>query len=191
MIRPELVCIGASAGGVSALQKILTGFKTSISVPIVVVQHMAESSRINLDMVFGTSFNGLLKEPIDKEVVMPGTVYFAPSGYHLLLEKDLSLSLSQDEPINFARPSIDVFMESAALALGPKVCGVLLTGASSDGAIGMKEIKAAGGYTIVQDPQTAEIKMMPQSALDIMDPDRILRLEEIPAEIQKLLLGNI
>ena len=186
-MRPSVICIGASAGGVPAIQKLLAGFKEPVPVPIVIVQHIAHSTGIDLGMVFGQHYKGKLVEAIDKQTLEPGTVYFAPSSYHLLFEKDASLSLSQDEPVNFARPSIDVSMESAALSLGTKVMGVLLTGANSDGALGMKAIQDVGGYTIVQDPKTAEVSTMPQSALELIKPNRVTQLEQMADYITQLL----
>lgn len=182
----RMICIGASAGGISALQQLLTHFDKHFTIPIVVVQHISRSSEIDLDLVFGRFFSGEVREARDKEIILPNHVYFAPSAYHLLMEPDWTLSLSQDDPVNYSRPSIDVFMESAAEILGSGLCGVLLTGANNDGARGIKCIQENGGVTIVQDPATAESFMMPQAALNLMTPDFVLPLKGIGDQIVKL-----
>jgi two-component system chemotaxis response regulator CheB len=115
----------------------------------------------------------------DKEWIKPGVIYFAASGYHLSVEKNFSFSLSVEDPQSFARPSIDVLMQSAADAYGNKLAGVLLTGANHDGAAGLACIKKAGGLCVVQDPQEAEVATMPQAAINLFKPDVVLKLNEI------------
>ena len=111
----------------------------------------------------------------------PGTLYIAPPGYHLLLEADRSFSLSCDAPEHFSRPSIDVLMESAADALGPRLAAVLLTGANHDGAAGMAKVGRLGGLTVVQDPDEALFPEMPRAALALRAPDFVLPLQQIQA----------
>jgi two-component system chemotaxis response regulator CheB len=120
-----------------------------------------------------------VREAGDKEEIIPGTLYFAPAGYHLLLENDRSFSLSCDAPVHFARPAIDIMMETAAEVYGARLAGVLLTGANEDGAQGMAAIGRAGGMTVVQDPQEASVDVMPLEAIRIRPPDLILPLEQI------------
>lgn len=182
----RMVCIGASAGGIQAIQQVLADLQSRTNVPIVVIQHISRSHEINLPMIFGRFYSGEIIEPGDKEDILPGRVYFAPSGYHLLMERDWTFSLSQEDPVNYSRPSIDVFMESAAEIVGAGLCGILLTGANNDGAFGIKCVHECGGVTIVQDPRTAEANTMPQSALDIVRPDFVLPLNGIGDQIVKL-----
>jgi two-component system chemotaxis response regulator CheB len=186
----KMVCIGCSAGGISALQTLLSNLKRPLKAPLVIVQHITNSVGIDLKLVFGRFYKGPVYEVIDKMEPQKGEVYFAPPGYHLLLEKDQTFSLSQDEPVRFARPSIDVFMESAVYVYGSELCGVLLTGANNDGAEGMSMIHEAGGVTIVQDPQDAEASMMPQSAIDLLRPTFVLPLKDISDRIEKLMESN-
>ncbi|HEY1231441.1 MAG TPA: chemotaxis protein CheB, partial [Ramlibacter sp.] len=120
-----------------------------------------------------------VKEASDKEAIEPGTVYFAGSGYHLSVERDFTFSLSCEPPVHFARPAIDVLMESSADAYGPGLVGILLTGANHDGAAGMAYIHANGGLTIVQDPDDAQVATMPKSAIDRFSPHLILPLAGI------------
>jgi two-component system chemotaxis response regulator CheB len=111
--------------------------------------------------------------------VIPGTLYFAPAGYHLLLENERSFSLSCDAPLHFARPAIDITMESAADVYGPRLVGMLLTGANDDGAQGMAAIGKADGLTVVQDPEEANVGVMPLEAIRARQPDLVLPLEHI------------
>jgi len=106
-------------------------------------------------------------------------VYIAPANYHLMIENNKTFSLTIDEYVNFARPSIDVLFESAADAYKNKLIGIVLTGSNNDGAKGIKRVKEYGGLAIVQDPETAESPTMPASAIAAVQPDYILSLEKI------------
>jgi two-component system, chemotaxis family, protein-glutamate methylesterase/glutaminase len=184
------IFIGTSAGGVQALQKIFSLLENNFTIPIAIVQHMPPSMNINLKLVFGSFTKLNLVEVSDKLPMQPGSIYFSPASYHTYLEKDCSFSLSLDEPVHFARPSIDVFFESVADSYGSNACAILLTGANADGAKGIYEVQKSGGLTIVQDPKTAEVTMMPLSALAIMQPDHLASLEEIASLLNQLSLRN-
>lgn len=179
----SVVVIGASAGGVGALQSIVRTLRGDFPWPILIVQHLPPEARVNVNMIFGQFAPGRLFEVEDKMPIRPGNYYFATPDYHLLLERDLTLSLSQDEAVNFSRPSIDVLFESAARALGPAVMGVLMTGANDDGARGLRDIHDLGGVTIVQNPQTAEVSHMPAAALRLFTPTYVADLEDIPQQL--------
>lgn len=144
-----------------------------------VAQHLPSSLDVDFETIFGSSFKGPVHEAGDKMPLEPGHAYFAPPGYHLLLERDRTCSLSQDDPVHYFRPSIDVLFVSAATALGAAAVGVLLTGANQDGAEGLREIQRRGGITVVQDPAEAQVATMPQAALNIMRPDQVLPLLRI------------
>ena len=122
----------------------------------------------------------------DKGSLRPGTIYFAPPGYHLSIENERAFSLSQEDPVHFSRPAIDILMASAADAYGARLCGILLTGARADGAAGMARISAAGGFTVVQDPDEAEMPTMPAAAIKLRAPNLILPLRDI-----RSLLANL
>ena len=173
------VVIGASAGGVEALMPLLTGLPEGYPLPVVVVLHLPEDRQSLLAEVFGNRARVPVREAADKEAMTPGTVHFAPAGYHLLLEHDLSFSLSCDAPVHYSRPAIDVLFESASDALGEGLVGILLTGANEDGAAGLARIGIAGGLTVVQDPQEAQCSDMPQAALRKRAPDYVLKLKDI------------
>ena len=175
----EAVVIGASAGGVSALLRVLPALPRGYRLPVVVVLHVRSGRHNQLVDVFQQRVQVPVREAGDKEDIIPGTLYFAPAGYHLLIERDRSFSLSCDAPLHFARPAIDITMETAAEAYGQRMAGVLLTGANEDGAAGMAAIGSAGGVTVVQDPDEADVGTMPLEAIRLRPPDLVLPLEHI------------
>jgi len=177
----EAIVIGASAGGVDALLALLPALPAGYPCAVVVVLHVAEDRDSRLAEVFDARAALPVREAADKETIRPGTIYFAGAGYHLSIERDRSFSLSCEPPVHFSRPSIDVLMESAADAYGGTLLGILLTGASADGAAGLSRIQSCGGMTVVQDPAEAQVAIMPQAALDAFTPDRILTLQGIRA----------
>jgi len=185
--RPiEAVVIGASAGGFEALLAILKGLPATYPMPLVAVLHLPDNHESRLAELFGYRLSLQVREARDKESLASGTLYFAPSGYHLSIENDHSFSLSCEERVSYARPSIDVLFMSAADAYGKSVAGVLLTGANYDGAAGLAGMQVAGALTIVQDPSTAEVATMPEAAIRKMTPDLILPLAEIHSVLRQL-----
>ena len=126
-----------------------------------------------------------VREAEDKQPIEGATVYFAPPDYHLLVEKSRNLALSSDEPVLYSRPSINPLFESAADAYGPALIAVVLTGANSDGANGLKAVLAAGGTALVQDPGSAYARAMPEAALAANASARSLSLQEIADHLQK------
>jgi two-component system, chemotaxis family, protein-glutamate methylesterase/glutaminase len=180
----DAVAVGASAGGVDALLKLLDALPRGFRLPLVIVLHQPEAHASVLPDVFAKRTGLPSREAADKAPVEPGTLYFAPPGYHLSVEQDRSFSLSLEPPVLFSRPSIDVLMDSAADAYGSRLAGILLTGASEDGARGLTRIHEAGGLSIVQDPAEAQMSTMPLSALARHKPGFVLPL----ADIRKLLL---
>lgn len=175
----DAIVIGASVGGVEALMKTLSVLTPGFGLPIIAVLHVRDERRSRLAEVFQPRLPILVKEVDDKEMIVPGTLYFAAPGYHLSVEKDFSLSLSQEERVFYSRPSIDILFESAADAYGPRLAGVLLTGANQDGARGLSLIKQYGGLTVIQDPMQAQAPVMPEAARALRAPDYILPLHDI------------
>jgi two-component system chemotaxis response regulator CheB len=184
--RVEAVVIGASAGGFEALMGVLAGLPPRYPIPLAAVLHLPEHHESRLPELFGHRLALQVREARDKEPLQAGVLYFAPSGYHLLVETDRTFSLSCEDRVNYARPSIDVLFETAADAYGKSLAGILLTGANSDGADGLAGMKVAGGLTIVQDPASAEVPTMPEAAIRRMAPDLILPLAEIHSLLCKL-----
>jgi len=172
----KIVVIGTSLGGFRALASLLTGLPANFNLPIAVVQHRHPES----DRLLTASLQRFSQLPVveaeDKQPIHRGQVYLAPANYHLLIEAPVDgtpqphFALSTDVPVAYARPSIDVLFESAANTYAERAIGVILTGASHDGAQGLATIKAYGGIAIVQDPQTAECPIMPKAALTKLVP---------------------
>jgi len=184
------VVVGVSAVGFQALHTILPTLPTAFPAPVIVVQHRMAGE----DDYFVESLNSkslvTVKEAEEREEIRPGTAYIAPGGYHLLVEKDHTFSLSVDDPVCYARPSIDVLFETAARVYGSHLVGIILTGANSDGSNGIKTIKQGNGLTIAQDPETAEVNLMPLSAIATHCVDFILPLEDIPSFLTNLVEDN-
>lgn len=177
--QAKIVVIGASAGGIDALSVIFTALPRDFPVPILVAMHCHPGREGKLVELFAHRHDRPIKEAEDRERMQPGMIYFAPPDYHLLVDPGGVLSLSADEKVNFARPSIDVLFESAAYTYGPNAIGVILTGANQDGAAGLKTIKDRGGLTGVQDPKTAEVPFMPLAAIQMTTVDCIDSLQKL------------
>lgn len=176
----KAVVIGTSAGGLKALRTIFPLLPKNYPLPILVVQHMPVNAKgFNTSALLADHCKLPVMEAIDKTPIQPGWIYFAPPGYHLLVEPDFTLSLSIDPKVNHSRPSIDVLFETAADAYQEGLTGVLLTGASQDGTQGLLKILNRGGMTLVQDPTTAEAPLMPRFAIAVRAASQILTLEAI------------
>jgi two-component system chemotaxis response regulator CheB len=182
----EAIVIGASAGAVEALSVVLPALPAGYGHPIIVVVHVPPDKKTFLIDVFRRKCRMTVQEAEDKEKIRGGVIYFAPSDYHLLVEKDHFLSLSGDEPVRFSRPSIDVLFESAADAYGPHLVGVILTGANEDGTDGLSAVSRAGGTAVVQRPDEAFAPAMPSAALAACPDARVLSLEEIAVYLQEV-----
>lgn len=161
----EAIAIGTSAGGIEALSRLLPALPATYQGAVFVVLHLPPEHPSLLVDIFAPKCALRVREAEDKDLVEPGTIYFAPPDYHLLIEEGPALALSTDDPVNFSRPSIDVLFESAADVYRSALLGIILTGASQDGARGLERIKARGGITCVQEPTTAEVPLMAESAL--------------------------
>jgi two-component system chemotaxis response regulator CheB len=185
----KIVVVGASLGGMSALETLLKGLPGNFPLPIAIVQHRSAESGQMLSMSLRKQSALRISEPQDKEAILPGQVYIAPADYHLLVDEG-SFSLSTEGPVSYARPSIDVLFESASDAYGERVIGVILTGSNQDGAYGAARIKERGGYLIVQQPDTSESAVMPKATLTSAVVDRILPLREIAPCLVRLIGGT-
>lgn len=181
----EIVVVGTSWGGLSALRELIVGFPGTLGVPIVVVQHRHKQSDHLLPTLLQDETPLCVCEVEDKAPMTAGNVYVAPADYHLLIEPGF-FSLSMDEPLPFSRPSIDVTFQSAADAYGSRAVGVVLTGANADGAQGLKRIVARGGLGFVQTPATAESPTMPQAAIKAVPEARVMTIAEIATQISAL-----
>jgi two-component system, chemotaxis family, protein-glutamate methylesterase/glutaminase len=182
----EAIAIGASAGALEALSVILPSLPAAYGLPVFVVVHVPPDKKSILAELFQAKCSIKVHEAEDKEPISGGTVYFAPPDYHLLVETDRSLSLSNDEPVLYSRPSVDVLFESAADAYGQGLIAIVLTGANPDGAKGLRAVAEAGGTVIVQSPEGAYASAMPQAAIAQCPDAHVKSLKEIAAYLQDI-----
>jgi len=187
----ELIAVGTSLGGLNALARVLRTLPEGFRVPIAVVQHRTISREgAGLATLLQQHTRLRIVEAEDKMVLEPGRLYLAPADYHLMIEEPGVLALSTDAPVRAARPSIDVLFQTAAAAYGDRLLGVVLTGASADGAEGLAAVKARGGRAIVEDPGTAECRTMPAAALAATAVDYVLPIEKIGDHLVTLVEGT-
>ena len=184
--RIDAIAIGTSAGGVEALSILLPALPAGLRASVFIVLHLPRERPSLLAEIFTPKCALKVKEAEDKMRVEPGTVYFAPPDYHLLLDGGPQLALSIDELVHFSRPSIDVLFESAADIYGERLMGIILTGANDDGAAGLASIHRSGGVTIVQEPDSAQVPLMVLAALRRTAADFVLPLEGIAGLLQAL-----
>ena len=175
----DAVAIGASAGGVDVLSTLLSVLPAACRASFFIVMHIPRERPSLLPELFSARCALPVREAEDKEPVQPGTVYFAPPDYHLLLDRGPALALSSDAPVHFSRPSIDVLFDSAADIYGERLLGLILTGANQDGAEGLAAIGRAGGCTVVQEPGGAAVPFLPEAALQEGPVDFVLSLAQL------------
>lgn len=179
MQKPRVIAIGASAGGVDALKVLVAALPADLDASVLIVLHLAPTSPGRLPQILGSVATLPVAAATNGEIVLPGRIYVAPPNRHMLVENDGRLLLTQGPMENRARPAIDPLFRSAALAFGPRLIGVVLTGYLDDGAAGLQAIKQCGGLAVVQDPKEAEAPSMPLSALRHVLADYCLPLREI------------
>ena len=177
--RIDAIVIGTSAGGVEALARLLPPIPSTLAAAMFIVVHVPRERPSLLTEIFRAKCKVNVEEAVDKAQIKPGSIYFAPPDYHMLVDAGPHIALSVDELVQYSRPSIDVLFESAADVYGSRLLGVLLTGGNEDGAAGMAYIARCGGSTVVQDPVEALAPTMPDGALKAMRPTHILRLDAI------------
>ena len=185
----DAVVIGASADGVEALSTILPALRADAAAATMVVLHIPRERPSLLPEIFSAKCAQPVREAQDKEPVQPGTICFAPPDYHLLVDTTPDgpqLAMSNEEPVNFSRPAIDVLFESAADCYGERLLGIVLTGGNADGAAGLQAIRAAGGLAVVQDPREAQAPYMPEQALEAGPVDYVLTLAQIAGLLRTL-----
>lgn len=183
---PKLLVIGGSAGGLDVLLKLLPELDKSWPLSMIVVLHRKNDNDTLLTQLLSAKTVLPVKEAEEKDVLMPGVIYVTPPDYHLLIEPDGSLTLDDSEKVHYSRPSIDVTFSSAAEVFGSKMYCLLLSGANMDGAGGLIAARASGAYTIVQDPNDAEVSFMPKHALNSTAVDKVLTVAEIVSFITSL-----
>jgi two-component system chemotaxis response regulator CheB len=188
--RVSAIVIGTSAGGIDALSAVLPALSRR-SVPVFIVLHLPRERPSLLVALFQHKCSARVCEAQDKDPIERGTIYFAPPDYHLLVDEGPHLALSTDELVHFSRPSIDVLFETAADVYGERLLGIVLTGASEDGAAGLAAVHRAGGWTVAQDPATADVSIMAEAAIKRTPVDFVLTLEQIANVLRTMADGEL
>jgi two-component system chemotaxis response regulator CheB len=182
----RVVLIGGSTGSIDVLLHVLPALRPPLPFALILVLHRNSASDSTLANLLSQKTALPLREVEDKDEATPGGIYLAPADYHLLLEADGLFSLDDSEKVHFSRPALDVSFESAAEAFGPATVGILLSGANADGTAGLRAIRAAGGLTIAQHPDSAQVAFMPQHAVEAGVVDRVLDVDELAGWVNGL-----
>ena len=182
----KALIIGGSAGSLDVLLKVLPDINPLVAFPIIIVLHRKAGKDSLLTDLLSSKTEMRVKEIEEKEKIKPATIYIAPPNYHLLIEKDETFSLDASEKINFSRPSIDVTFESAAEVYRDDLVCFLLSGANSDGTLGLQKVKKRGGRAIIQNPGSSIVPFMPEYAVEHVKIDQILDLEKMAKYINEL-----
>ncbi|MBU0676041.1 MAG: chemotaxis protein CheB [Proteobacteria bacterium] len=186
----KAVVIGGSAGSTEVMVKLFSYLPERLELPIIFVNHLHPEDDGGLVEYLSCQTALRVEEAADKEHIEGGTIYVPPADYHLLVESDLTFSLSIDRKVKYSRPSIDVLFESAAMAWNDRLIGIVLTGASHDGSDGVRAIHKYGGLTIAQNPDEATYPIMPQAAITTGCVDKILPVAGIGLFLQACLGHN-
>lgn len=182
----QAIVVGGSAGSLEGILQLLPALQQLTSLAVILVLHRRNGESL-LTQLLSERTSWRVKEAEEKEPVRPGTIYIAPADYHLLIETDKTFSLDYSEKVHYSRPSIDVTFESAADVYGPSLMAVLLSGANTDGTDGLRFVKAAGGFTLVQDPAEALVAYMPQHAIANNQVDQVAPVGSMAGIISKQL----
>ncbi|MVT12193.1 chemotaxis protein CheB [Chitinophaga tropicalis] len=182
----KLLVIGGSAGSLDILMQLLPELEADWPLAMIIVLHRKSDSDMLLARLLAGKTCLPLKEADEKDLLLPGHIYIAPSDYHLLIEPDGSLTLDASEKVNYSRPSIDVTFMSAAEVFGDRLYCILLSGANIDGTEGLKEVKELGGFIAVQDPEEAEVAFMPKHAMTVVPVDKVLGIREMISFVKEL-----
>jgi two-component system, chemotaxis family, protein-glutamate methylesterase/glutaminase len=184
----DVAALAASAGGLTALSRVLSALPSDFPAAVVVVQHLDPGHRSLMADILSRRTPLRVKQAEEGDLLTPATVYIAPPNRHLLVNPDGTLSLSQSELVHFVRPSADLLFESVAASHKDRAIAVVLTGTGSDGAMGVQAIKKTGGTVIVQDEKTSQFFGMPAAAIQTGNADFILPLDEIASALVTLVM---
>lgn len=186
----KAVVMGASWGGLNAYTQILAALPADFPAAILLVQHQHASSENRLPWLLGRYCKLPVIAPEDKEPILPGHVYVAPPGFHMLVDQGETLAFSVGRQVHYSRPSIDELFFSAGVVYGDRLAAVILTGANEDGAAGIEYIHRRGGFTIAQSPVSSEAPTMPESAIKTGAVSEVLDLEQISPYLAERLQGS-
>ncbi len=182
----KAIIIGGSAGSFPVITEILANLPKDYPIPIIMCLHRLKDIREGFSEALNAKSAVLVEEPYDKQKIKGNRVYLAPSNYHMQIELGNTFALSTDIMVKHSRPSIDVLFESAAYNYGKKAVGIILSGANSDGAQGLKTLKSKGGFAIAQDPEESRITTMPKAAMKATTVDKVLETKDIIRFLKKL-----
>lgn len=182
----RIVAIGTSAGGLKVLQQLLTALPKRLSWPVVIVQHLQPDGPSQLSAILNRCGDFPVKPGATGDRLEPNHVYIAPPGHHMVVTQARTIALTETPAVHFSRPAIDVLFQSVAKTFSDRAVAIILTGSNTDGAEGIRTIKAQGGLTIAQSPQTATAKRMPQAAIDTGAVDHVLTIEAIAQQLRQL-----
>jgi two-component system chemotaxis response regulator CheB len=187
--KPEIIAIGASAGGPSALSQLLSDLPENLPVPIVIVQHIPEEFVVGLARWLNKVSPLTVKIAVDRAVLEPGVVNLSPGTAHVKIVRhgdDLLVRLTPEQGKYRYQPSIDVLFESVAVACKDRAIGMVMTGMGDDGAVGLLKMRQAGAWTFAQDQASSTVFGMPSAAIDRGAVEKTLSLAEMPSAILKL-----
>ncbi len=182
----KAVIIGGSAGSFQVVTKILSSLSSKFPIPVLLCLHRLKHVRSGFVEALSLKSNIPIEEPHDKEQLKAGKAYLAPANYHMFIELANRVALSTEEAVNHSRPSIDLSFLTASNAYRDKLLGIILSGANRDGAYGLKCVGDKGGTTIVQDPNTCEVKTMTESAMQLTKVDHVYSTEQIIRFLSKI-----
>ncbi len=177
--------VGASAGGFHAMQQLIAGLPSNLDASIFIVWHVAPYVKSILPQLLNKSHKLYAAHAIDKEPIVPGRIYVAPPDYHLLLEQGM-VQVTKGPKENRFRPAVDPLFRSAAYEYGSQVIGIILSGALDDGTAGLWTVKNRGGIAIVQDPEDAEVRSMPENAAQAVEIDYKIAAADMGALLVRL-----
>jgi two-component system chemotaxis response regulator CheB len=188
-VNPDIIVIGASAGGLEALQLLVAGLPQDFGATVFVVMHTPSRCRSELPAILSRSGRLPAIHPVHQQLIEPGYIYVAPPDYHLLTQ-DSRIQLWRGPKENRHRPAINALFRSAAVAYGKRVVGIVLSGSLDDGAAGLWWVKKHGGIGVVQDPSDARFPDMPRAVLEHVDVDYVLPASEIGPLLAELTGGS-
>ncbi|QHW00198.1 chemotaxis protein CheB [Spirosoma endbachense] len=190
MAKRNIIVIGASAGGVYALKKLVESLPANFDAAVFVVQHISPHSPSFLPDILMAAGPLPVTHPTDGEIIQTGRIYIAPPDYHMLVEYD-QVIVKKGPKENRFRPSIDALFRSAAYTYGPRVIGIVLTGMLNDGTSGMWSVKRLGGVGVIQDPADAMYASMPDSVLEYVDVDYVVPVSKMAFLLEDLIKENV
>lgn len=185
-VKPDLVVIGASSGGLDAMLALLPDLAPGYAIPTVLVLHQRANRTSGVPAMLAAHTHLKVIEPDDKQPIEPGHLYVAPPNYHLLVEKERILSLSSEAPVHFCRPAIDLTFETAARAYGRGLVACVLSGSNHDGAEGAREVSRRGGRVYIQDRTEAAVAVMPLAVAELVTVDAELPIAALARMLSAL-----